>query len=90
MADLFVPMLVLFWIIAAVAVGSAASTHGRSRFLWTMFTLLTGIIGVAVYLGIRETDKRQAQRERELGRQFELAQQGYVDPEDIDLDEYRE
>jgi len=84
MPEVIIALIGIFWVGAAVAVGSAASSHGRSRFFWTLITLFTGVIGVALYLGFRRTDRQQAERERELGRRFELARRGYHDPEDDD------
>lgn len=43
-------IVALLWLLVSIAVGVNAMDHDRSPFFWGLLTILTGLIGVIIYL----------------------------------------
>lgn len=54
------------WVLAAVGVGVHAMDHDRSPFLWGILTMLTGLIGVAIYAVVMGTQLDDPNREDDV------------------------
>lgn len=59
-------VVAFLWVVAAIGVAMHAMDHDRSPFFWGILTILTGLIGLAVYIVVIGTQLDDSDRDENV------------------------